>query len=117
MGVNIILPHQPTAQRLPFKFLTMQQQQGIDSLTVVRLDQDVAGECLFLRFFVVLWQYLGVLEVCNLFAEKPQNVYFLVDLWDVSNSDVKVFILVFCQFLFKFELGWNNVLTEDGFTF
>jgi hypothetical protein len=44
VAVKIIVPHQPTAQRLSFKFLTMQKQQGIDSLPVIRLDQDIAGE-------------------------------------------------------------------------
>jgi hypothetical protein len=67
--------------------------------------------------FDVLWQHLGVLEVCNLFVEKPHDVYFLVNIWDVGNFYVKNFILVFCQFLLDFELGWNDVLTEDGFTF
>jgi hypothetical protein len=35
---------------------------------------------------------------------------FFIDLGNIRNFDVEVFVLEFCQFLFYFKLSWNNVL-------
>jgi hypothetical protein len=104
------VPHQPTAQRMSLKFLTMQKKQSINRLFVISLDQYVTIEELCFILLIILWQHLGVFEVRNLFAEEPHYMLFFIDLGNIRNFDVEVFVLEFCQFLFYFKLCWNNVL-------
>lgn len=88
----------------------MQKKQSINRLFVISLDQYVTIERLCFILLIILWQHLGVFEVRNLLAEEPHYVLFFIDLWNIRNFDVEVFVLVFCHFLLDFQLSWNNVL-------